>query len=146
MGPRFRNRPPVFEQAAVDLADEIVAWGEQPSRNYRDWLGRDEWVVSTALHEFQGVAVMEAVKAGCIPAVPDRLGYPDFSPQRRRGRRGLILERAFEPQRRQEHKVFSKRYGTRRFHLSGEELRTCKPPISWRPLRLGGSIVGARRL
>ena len=32
-------------------------------------------VVSTALHEFQGLAVMQAVAAGCVPVVPDRLAY-----------------------------------------------------------------------
>ena len=37
-------------------------------------------VLSTALHEFQGLAVLEAIAAGCLPAVPDRLVYPELIP------------------------------------------------------------------
>jgi hypothetical protein len=37
-------------------------------------------VVSTALHEFQGLSVLEASQAGCLPLVPDRLCYPEMYP------------------------------------------------------------------
>jgi len=32
------------------------------------------------VHDFQGLAVMEAVAAGCVPLVPDRLAYQDYYP------------------------------------------------------------------
>lgn len=39
-------------------------------------------VVSTANHEFYGMAVLEAVRAGCRPLVPDRLSYRElFAPE-----------------------------------------------------------------
>ena len=39
-------------------------------------------VVSTANHEFYGMAVLEAVRAGCRPLVPDRLAYRElFAPE-----------------------------------------------------------------
>jgi hypothetical protein len=52
--------------------------------------------------------------------------------------RRLILERAFEPPRREERKGFLRRYGTGCFHLSGERFRTRNPLISLRPWRLCG--------
>ena len=39
-------------------------------------------VLSTTLHEFQGLAVQEAMALGCLPVVPDRLAYPGYVPER----------------------------------------------------------------
>ena len=78
MGQQFRNWPGEFDRAKSDFYGEIVCWGEQSRKEYLRWLARGEWVVSTAVHEFQGVAVMEAVRAGCIPVVPDRLSFPQW--------------------------------------------------------------------
>jgi hypothetical protein len=39
-------------------------------------------ILSTALHEFQGLAVLEAVAVGCVPIVPAREVYPElFAPE-----------------------------------------------------------------
>ncbi len=79
LGQQFRNHPPIFAQARARLADRIDQWGWVEDRaQYVEWLRRSDVVVSTALHEFQGLAVQEAVAMGCIPVVPDRLAYPDF--------------------------------------------------------------------
>ena len=43
-------------------------------------MGRADIVLSTALHEFQGLGVMEAVCQGCVPVVPDRLAYREIYP------------------------------------------------------------------
>lgn len=43
-------------------------------------------LLSTAAHEFQGLAVLEAVASGCLPVVPDRLAYPEIFPARFRYR------------------------------------------------------------
>lgn len=37
-------------------------------------------MVSTARHDFFGVAVVEAVYAGARPFLPDRLSYPELVP------------------------------------------------------------------
>ena len=38
-------------------------------------------VVSTANHEFFGIAICEAIWAGAVPVVPDRLSYRDHVPE-----------------------------------------------------------------
>ncbi|MBA2664839.1 MAG: DUF3524 domain-containing protein [Bradymonadaceae bacterium] len=82
VGQSFRQVPPVFEQARERLASHIRTWGFLASvEAYRELLSTADLVVSTALHEFQGLAVLEAVAAGCRPLVPDRLAYREFIPE-----------------------------------------------------------------
>ncbi len=67
-----------FERARKRFADRIDAWGYLESDSaYRAALSRADVVVSTALHEFFGLSVVEAVAAGALPLVPDRLAYPE---------------------------------------------------------------------
>jgi glycosyltransferase involved in cell wall biosynthesis len=47
---------------------------------YRHLLSSCDVVVSTALQEFFGVSVVEAIAAGCRPVLPDRLSYPWLIP------------------------------------------------------------------
>ena len=35
-------------------------------------------MLSTALHDFQGLSILEAVQAGCVPIVPNRLAYQEI--------------------------------------------------------------------
>lgn len=82
LGQTFRDEPDVFAWARQRFTDQILHFGYVSSKNeYLEWLQRADIVVSTALHEFFGIAVMEAVVAGCIPVVPDRLSYPELYPQ-----------------------------------------------------------------
>ena len=81
-GERYRECPEVFDRAKEELAGRIVHWGHLPSRaDYMDLLLRSDIVVSTAIHEFFGVAVVEAVAAGCWPLLPNRLSYPELIPE-----------------------------------------------------------------
>ena len=53
-------------------------------QDYLELLARSHCVLSTAHHEFQGLAIMEAMASGCVPVVPDRLVYPEFIDQKLR--------------------------------------------------------------
>ena len=72
----------MFEEVKVKLKDKIVVFGFLPSKQeYYDLLSTANVVVSTALHEFYGVSMMEATWLGCYPLLPNRLVYPEFYPQ-----------------------------------------------------------------
>lgn len=79
VGQQFRKAPPIFEEARRRLSDRIDHWGWVESKeDYHKLLRESDIVVSTALHEFQGLAVLEAVALGALPVLPNRLAYPDF--------------------------------------------------------------------
>jgi glycosyltransferase involved in cell wall biosynthesis len=81
IGHRFRTQPDAFEAARPVLQAHIGEWGTvEGDDDYRRVLRGSHVVLSTALHEFQGLAVQEAVACGCLPLVPDRLAYPEFFP------------------------------------------------------------------
>lgn len=68
----------VFGKARKHLTGRIVNWGYIESRDaYRMALREADVIVSTAIHEFFGLSVVEAVAAGVYPLVPKRLAYPE---------------------------------------------------------------------
>lgn len=82
LGQSFRTVPPVFEEARDEFRASIEHFGFAQDRNeYERLLRACDVVVSTADHEFFGVALLEAVSAGAIPLVPDRLVYPEIYPR-----------------------------------------------------------------
>ncbi len=89
VGQQFRHTPQVFDSIRQQLEDSgnLGAWGHVESVDeYRRLLQRSDAVLSTALHDYQGIAVLEGVAAGCTPVVPDRLAYRElFEPCYRYG-------------------------------------------------------------
>lgn len=83
LGQRFRSEPACFRQARQELKSQITHFGYVKNRaDYLRLLVQGDIVVSTALHEFFGISVVEAVRAGCLPVLPHRLAYPElFGPQ-----------------------------------------------------------------
>ncbi|RLQ21514.1 DUF3524 domain-containing protein [Seongchinamella sediminis] len=80
-GQQFRNSPPVFSRIGEQFAHRLVHFGfVDDESQYRALQAGADLVLSTADHEFQGLAVMEAVAAGCVPVVPDRLAYRELYP------------------------------------------------------------------
>ncbi len=79
-GENFRRQPEEFTEAQRRLADRLVQFGYADEETYRRLLTSADVVVSTALHEFFGIAVVEAAYAGAFPVLPDRLSYPEIMP------------------------------------------------------------------
>ncbi|KAH7825417.1 putative Glycosyltransferase-like domain-containing protein 1 [Monocercomonoides exilis] len=74
--------PLVYDEARIRLAPFIVNFGNIPDKDeYWRELQRCDVVVSTAVHEFFGVGVLEAVSAGCVPLCPNRLSYTELFPK-----------------------------------------------------------------
>lgn len=74
LGEAFDERPEAFERARERLAPHIVRFGFVSSREeYYEALSRTEVCVSTAIHEFFGVAVVEAALLGNLCVCPNRL-------------------------------------------------------------------------
>jgi glycosyltransferase involved in cell wall biosynthesis len=79
VGEQFRAVPPVFAEARERLHDRIDRWGYQQSRaEYVRCLQEADVVVSTAVHEFFGLSMIEAISAGAHPLLPRRLAYPEI--------------------------------------------------------------------
>ena len=79
LGQQFRKQPIEFEEIKAEFGGNIVQFGYAESRHhYLSWLAEADMVLSTTLHEFQGLAVLEAVQLGCIPILPNRLVYPEL--------------------------------------------------------------------
>lgn len=79
LGENFQAMPKEFLAARERYGERLVRWGfVENRREYLGWLERGAIVVSTALQENFGMAVVEAVRHGCVPLLPDRLAYPEI--------------------------------------------------------------------
>lgn len=81
VGESFRSHPAVFGQIRDTFGQCTEHWGFLESRSDYDRLLRQaDVVVSTALHDFQGLSMLEAMASGCMPLAPDRLAYREYVP------------------------------------------------------------------
>lgn len=79
VGQQYRTWPPEFETIRSEFTDEIRRWGYQQDRaSYWQALCEADMFVSTATHEFFGLAAAEAIAAGLYPLLPERLAYPEL--------------------------------------------------------------------
>jgi glycosyltransferase involved in cell wall biosynthesis len=82
LGESFKDHPETFQKAGKTLADRILHSGYARSRrDYARRLKQGSLAVSTAKHEFFGISIIEAVRAGCRPLLPKRLSYPELFPE-----------------------------------------------------------------
>jgi len=88
LGQRFRRRPEAFNVLDAVLQEYYQRTGIEPGVNqyitcraqYQQRLMQSDIVLSTALHDFQGLSMLEAVALGCLAVAPDALAYPEYLP------------------------------------------------------------------
>ena len=88
-GQVFRSRPASLVEAEprwrAALGDRLLAFGRLAERaDYLALLTQAQIALSTAIHEFFGIAVLEAVHLGARPLVPDGLSYVELLPAEHR--------------------------------------------------------------
>ncbi len=82
LGEHYQAQPDAFAAAAARFGDRIVRFGYAADRaDYVGWLRRGTVAVSTALQENFGIAMVEAMRHGCLPLLPHRLAYPEILPR-----------------------------------------------------------------
>jgi len=77
-GENFRNEPEEFLEAREQWGDRLVHFGWAEEENYIDLVSGADIVLSTAKHEFFGIAVIEALYSGATGVLPRRLSYPEI--------------------------------------------------------------------
>ena len=80
LGERAEKKPAALLQIELQLNDNIIINQKVSRERYLSYLSQANIVVSSAIHEFQGLSILEAVSAGATPLVPDDLCYREQYP------------------------------------------------------------------
>lgn len=81
-GENFRQSPAEFETIRPQLGERLVQFGYLDSfETYAKLLWQADIVVSTAIQDFFGISVVEAIYCECFPILPKRLNYPALIPK-----------------------------------------------------------------
>ena len=82
-GPRHPKAATAFQKQIAPFSNLVSILPYFPDhRHYLVEVSRCHAVLSTAKHEFQGIAVMEAALMGLYPVVPNHLVYPEYIPSK----------------------------------------------------------------
>ena len=86
VGQQFRSAPQEFSRMSELLKQHATAQRMEPGsfgfiedrNHYTDLIRHCDVVLSTASHDFQGLAIQEACSLGCTPLAPENLVYPEY--------------------------------------------------------------------
>lgn len=82
LGENTRHDVPEFQQAQEHLGERIIQSGfVERFEDYAQLLWHADYVVSTAIQEFFGISIAEAIYCECVPVLPNRLNYPKLIPK-----------------------------------------------------------------
>lgn len=82
LGEDFGRRHSAYETILGKFSSKILHHGMVKRRDaYFEWLARGDVLVSTSLHDFQGLSMLEGAGVGVWPLVPARLAYKDIYPE-----------------------------------------------------------------
>ncbi len=79
-GQQSPTDPEEFVDLHDQLGDRVVHFGWADDDEYVRLLASGDVVVSTAHHEFFGISITEAIYAGSLPVLPNRVVYPERIP------------------------------------------------------------------
>ena len=82
-GESYRKYPKIFDLAKEKLADEIIHFGFAEDRaHYENLLLQSDILPVTSNQDFFGISAVEAIAAGCLPLLPNRLAFPEHLDQK----------------------------------------------------------------
>lgn len=133
LGVSYAEVPEVFATAREEFAPITVRWGYQPNRaEYEQALREADIAISTAGHEFFGLAAVETLLADLYPVWPKRLTYPELLDLQKYPEHqhhfyeddvpGLVARLS---------ELLSKYALTGRRPLAGEAVKTCAKRFLW---------------
>lgn len=78
LGEERQEAPACFAEAKLQFEEEIIHWGfVRDRRNYASLLWKADILPMTAIQEFFGISLFEAMYCETYPLVPKRLVYPE---------------------------------------------------------------------
>ncbi|KAH8388735.1 hypothetical protein KR200_006339 [Drosophila serrata] len=80
-GESYQTVPQAFKRLQEKLGTKLISYGALSREDYVKTLLAGDIVISTADHEFFGVAMLEATYCGCYPIAPNKLVYPEIYPK-----------------------------------------------------------------
>ena len=77
-GEKYKKYPKIFDEAKSELEDQIIHFGfARDSKEYKELLLKSDILPVTSKQDFFGISAIEAIAAGCVPILPNRLAFPE---------------------------------------------------------------------